>query len=206
MTKRPENSDPIASAGQIDDPDQPVSRDDDHETGRRAKSDDEADNPAHHARSRNADGATSAEAARSDERAARGSGKPPKAVKETGFPNVDAAEVEAQHGHDVNSSDMAAGRKFQPPAGRHDPNVPNLPPAGGDIHTPQGRDLTEAARNDRDGDSSEAETYGTPENTGGPEPITHSRAVEDRVQQQEHDYNLEETEDGERYMTPREGH
>ena len=206
MTKRPENSDPIASAGQIDDPDQPVSRDDDHETGRRAKSDDDEDNPAHHAHNRNTDGATSAKAARSDEKAARGSGRPPKAVKETGFPNVDAAEVEAQHGHDVNSSDMAAGRKFQPPAGRHDPNVPNLPTAGGDMNSPQGRDLSEAARTDRDGDSSEAETYGTPENTGGPEPITHSRAVEDRVQQQEHDYNLEETEDGERYMTPREGH
>lgn len=201
MSKRPENSDPIASAGQIDDPDQPVSRDDDHGTDQQDKSDDDPDRPEHSARNRRTDGATTVDAAHSHGRGVRSNGKPPKAIKETGFPNVDASEVEAQHGHDVDSSAMAAGRKFQPPTGRPDPNVPNLPPAEGAMNTSQGSGLSEAARNDRDGDSSEAETYGTPENTGGPEPITHSRAVEDRVQQQEHDYDLEVTEHGERYIT-----
>lgn len=205
MSKRPENSDPIASAGQIDDPDQPVSRNDDHASDEHETSEADAD-ADRHGRNRHTHGATDARSAQSDEQAARGSGKPPKALKESGFPNVDAAEVEAQHGHDVDSSSMAAGRKFQPPAGRPNPNVHNLPPAGGDIHTPQGHDLAEAARNDRDGDDSEAESYGTPENTRGPEPISHSYAVEDRVQQQEQDFDLEVTEEGERYVTPREGH
>ena len=96
---------------------------------------------------------------------------------------------------------MTAGRKFQPPAGRKDPNLPNLPPAGQDFHVSEDRELSDGARNDRDNDGSEAESYGTPENTGGPEPITHSRAVEERVQQQEHDFDLEVTEEGERYVT-----
>lgn len=204
MSKRPENSDPIASAGQIDDPDQPVSRNDDHATDQQEQSDDDPDHPEHsvrHHRHRRAHGASAAGAAHSDEHAARGSGKPPKVLKETGFPNVDAAEVAAQHGHDVNSSSMAAGRKFQPPAGRKDPNLPNLPPAGQDFHVSEDRELSDGARNDRDNDGSEAESYGTPENTGGPEPITHSRAIEERVQQQEHDFDLEVTEEGERYVT-----
>ena len=200
MSKRPENSDPIASAGQIDDPDQPVSRNDDHATDQQEQSDEDPD------RQHRTRGATAADTAPPDERAARGSGKPPKAIKETGFPNVDAAEVQAQQGQDVDSSSMAAGRKFQPPAGRKDPNLPNLPPAGQDFHVSEDSELSDGARNDRDSDGSEAESYGTPENTGGPEPITHSRAVEERVRQQEHDFDLEVTEGGERYITPRKDH
>ncbi|WP_431813934.1 hypothetical protein [Kocuria sp. cx-455] len=204
MSKRPENSDPIASAGQIDDPDQPVSRNDDHPTDQQEQSEDDPDHPKRSFRHRRAHGASAAGAAHSDEHAARRRGKTPKALKETGFPNVDAAEVEAQHGHDVDSSALAAGRKFHPPAGRKDPNLPNLPPAGQDFHVSDDHELSNGARNDRDGDDSEAESYGTPENSGGPEPITHSRAVEDRVQQQEHDFDLGVTEEGERYVTPHE--
>lgn len=202
MSQQPENSDPIASAGQIDDPDQPVSRDDDHASNRKHALDETGDDTDDHERRRHADGATAAHA--EDERAARGSGRPPKQVKETGFPNVDAAEVEAQHSREIDSESLAAGRKFQPPAGRSNPNLNHPAPPSANPHIFEGENISSAAEHDRDGDSSEAESYGTPENTAPAEPVKHSRMVEERIQQQEHDYDLEVTEEGERYITPHE--
>ena len=202
MSQHPDNSDPIASAGQIDDPDQPVSRDDDHSSNRKKPLNDAGDDTDGHARGRLPDGATAVDA--DDDRAARGSGKPPKQVKETGFPNVDAADVEAQHDRDIDSESVAADRKFQPPAGRENPNVNRPTPPSANPHVFAGEDISSAAKNDRDGDSSEAESYGTPENTRPSEPVEHSRMVEERVQQQERDFDMEVTEDGQRYITPRE--
>lgn len=203
MSKRPENSDPIASAGQIDDPDQPVSRKDDKATEQRDGTDASSDDADRRVRKHHTHGATDADVARDDERAARGSGKPPKAVKETGFPNVDAADVEAQHNREIDSGSVAADRKFQPPAGRVNPNDNHPTPPSGNPHIHPGPNTSQAARNDRDGDDSEAESYGTPENTRPAEPVEHSRMVEERIQAQERDFDLEVTEEGERYITPR---
>lgn len=199
MSKRPENSEPLRSADRIEDPDQPV---DVHGKDHKEH--------GHHFWHRGSKGATARSAAagtgqdlpREDppreetlvgtpEHGAGGR-HPRKVLKETGFPNVDPAEVEALHGRDIDTGSLAAVRKFQPPPGRPNPNVTQTPDAGhdyapGEVH-----------------EREDTERYGTPRNTPPPEPVRHSRVVEERIRQQEREYDLGETEEGERFVTPHE--
>lgn len=196
MSERPENSDPIRSADHIEDPDQPVDM--------RGKEHGHPEGPAHrHGRGRHGSREAAGRGAARDEpveetleggqdHGAGGRENPRKVLKETGFPNVGAEEVEALHGRDVDTGPLTVTRKFQPPEGRHDPNMTRVPHAG--------RDYAPGEAEEMEG----AETYGTPDKTPPPEPVRHSRVVEERVQQQERDYDLVETEDGERYVTPHE--
>lgn len=197
MSQRPENSEPIRSADRIEDPDQPVEmhgKDREHTKDRghrrhwrreRGEAADEPDTVAH--------GAAGEEILEGTPRhGAGGRDHPRKALKETGFPNVDAAEVEAIHNREVDTGSLAAVRKFQPPEGRPNPNMTRVPDAGRDYAPGEAHDIEDT------------ETYGTPEKTPPPEPVRHSRVVEDRIQQQERDYDLGRTEEGERYVYPHE--
>lgn len=224
MAQRPENSDPIREAGQISDPDQSANINGDQpaagsepnstEPGPRTTGGNQLDS----APTRTSGGGdtvntgavrddgvtvTSADRDRADH--------DEKLISETGFPNVPDEEVEAQNRREIDTESLAGTRKFQPREGDDNPNVSHAPTSGTGATT-NGRGagsdesdvdrLSPAARNDRDGDESEAESYGTPENTPRPAPVQHSRVVEERVQRQERDYDLNTTEDGERYITP----
>ena len=265
MTQHPENSDPIASAGQIDDPDQPttVHGKDDSRPGRDTQPDEstadgDPDQPG--SRVRPAAGAHTVESreGRADEQ----SGKPPKALSETGFPAVGEGTVDAQHAREVDSEALAATRKFQPRPGENNPNISDDPQdrldrVGGAMHgrttgdprTEQGTAAEQGgtSRGDRttaehvagprggvrDG-SVEAQAPGTdrqvveestrarttsagttgtgegdpahyqePEDVPEVEPVRHSRMVEERVQEQERSFDMGTTEDGQRYLTPK---
>ncbi|WP_423447344.1 hypothetical protein AABM36_03130 [Kocuria sp. KSNUG] len=272
MTQQPENTDPIASAGQIDDPDQPTTMkgQDDSRAGRDTQPDESAtdgdpDQPgtSRHAASaprsgtvRDADGATAASATRGAVRDDRGEtvGKPPKAIRETGVPVVDGDAVDAASAREVDSEALAGTRKFQPRPGDANPNVSDNPEnfpdhenrsahegvaGGGDVreHTSD-RDMVnrnlsdldrdtddrhvtrretvdrttadaqasdqDTTRQDRDTDDGNSTVqYENPESIPAVEPVRHSRMVEERVQEQERDFDLGTTEDGERYLTPK---
>lgn len=288
MTQHPENSDPIASAGQIDDPDQPttVQGKDDSRAGRdtqpeESSADGDPEQPGTRHRTRAAahddDAALAGSATRSGDRDARAvtdenEGKPPKALRETGFPVVDEGTVDAQHSREVDSEALAGTRKFQPRPGDANPNVSDNPadrldtasgvgrarstedrrhdghgqpetsgdhmasehvagPRGGvpdgavqveadgsgtDRRTMGEADRAGAGRRGADEHGSRDERasrddagqdstaqYETPESIPEVEPVRHSRIVEERVQQQERDFDLGTTEEGERYLTPR---
>ncbi|HBH56394.1 MAG TPA: hypothetical protein DDY46_07380, partial [Kocuria sp.] len=68
---------------------------------------------------------------------------------------------------------------------------------GAEHNTADGRD---PRAGDEDNDASQ---YQDPRDVPEVEPVRHSQMVEDRVQEQERDYDLGTTEDGERYLTPR---
>ena len=149
MTQQPENTDPIASAGQIDDPDQPttVKGQDDSRAGRdtqpdESSADGDPDQPGaarHSARPSGHDDAaraastapgataptTSTDATRED--LTRHDGKPPKAIQETGVPVVDRETAQARDVRDVDSEALAGTRKFQPRPGDANPNVSDSP-------------------------------------------------------------------------------
>lgn len=200
MPHRPENSEPIRSAGHIEDPDQPVEM--------HGKDQGHAKDHGHRHHWRRGQKGATAESAReggvehdaptedtlagTQEHGAGSREHPRKALKETGFPNVDPAEVEALQERDIDTGPLATVRKFQPPAGRPNPNVTQTPNSGRDYEPGEVEE------------QEDSETYGTPENTPPPEPVRHSRVVEERIRQQEHDYDLEETAEGERYVTPHE--
>ena len=168
MTQHPENSDPIASAGQIDDPDQPttVQGKDDSRAGRdtqpeESSADGDPEQPGTHHRTRAAahddDAALAGSATRSGDRDARAvtdenEGKPPKALRETGFPVVDEGTVDAQHNREVDSEALAGTRKFQPRPGDANPNVSDNPADRLDTGGGVGRErLTEDRRSDDHG-------------------------------------------------------
>ena len=149
MTQQPESTDPIASAGQIDDPDQPttVAGQDDSRAGRdtqpdESSADGDPDQPGvtrHTARPSGhgdaaraasttpdaAASATSADATREDR--TRHDGKPPKAIQETGVPVADRETAQARDVRDVDSEALAGTRKFQPRPGDANPNVSDNP-------------------------------------------------------------------------------
>lgn len=150
MTQQPESTDPIASAGQIDDPDQPttVKGQDDSRAGRdtqpdESSADGDPDQPGaarhtarpsgHHddaARAAfTAPGATtrttSADMTRGDRTGH--DGKPPKAIQETGVPVMDRETAQARDVRDVDSEALAGTRKFQPRPGDANPNVSDNP-------------------------------------------------------------------------------
>ncbi|MCG7424048.1 hypothetical protein [Kocuria rhizophila] len=212
MTQQPETPDPIQSAGQIDDPDQPttVAGQDDSRAGRDTQPDDAAADgdpeqsraahrtaasttapgAAHGTRGTAGDGATAASATTGAAREGRADdgGTPPKAVQETGVPVVPEGAVDAQGAREVDSQALAGTRKFQPPAGADNPNV-------------------SANRADRDdvsaaGTGDDSAGYERAEDMPVVEPVRHSVPVEERVEEQERDYDLHTTEDGERYLTP----
>ncbi|MCT1545560.1 MULTISPECIES: hypothetical protein [Kocuria] len=287
MTQHPENSDPIASAGQIDDPDQPttVHGKDDSRAGRdtqpeESSADGDPEQPGTRHRSGAAphhDAAPAASATRGTAQEGRTAtdehdGKPPKALRETGFPVVDEGTVDAQHNREVDSEALAGTRKFQPRPGDANPNVSDNPadrldtasgvgrarstedrrhdghgqpetsgdhmasehvagPRGGvpdgavqveadgsgtDRRTMGEADRAGAGRRGADEHGSRDERasrddagqdstaqYETPESIPEVEPVRHSRIVEERVQEQERDFDLGTTEEGERYLTPR---
>lgn len=287
MTQQPENTDPIASAGQIDDPDQPttVHGKDDSRAGRdtqpdesSADGDPEQPGTRHHTRAAaHDDAAPAGSATRGTAQEGRTAtdehdGKPPKALRETGFPVVDEGTVDAQHNREVDSEALAGTRKFQPRPGDANPNVSDNPadrldtgggvarerftedrrsddhgrpeaagdrtasehvagPRGGvadgavqveadghgtDRRTAGEADRADAVRRGADEHGSRAERasrddsaqddtaqYETPESIPEVEPVRHSRIVEERVQEQERDFDLGTTEEGERYLTPR---
>ena len=288
MTQHPENSDPIASAGQIDDPDQPttVQGKDDSRAGRdtqpeESSADGDPEQPGTHHRTRAAahddDAALAGSATRSGDRDARAvtdenESKPPKALRETGFPVVDEGTVDAQHSREVDSEALAGTRKFQPRPGDANPNVSDnpadrldtgggvgrervtedrrsddhgRPEASGDrtasehVAGPRGGVADGAVQVEADGSGTNRRTagegdrvtaarhstderesrhvsatrddtaqdstaqYENPESIPEVEPVRHSRIVEERVQQQERDFDLGTTEEGERYLTPR---
>lgn len=220
MTQQPENPDPIASAGQIDDPDQPttVQGHDDSRAGRdtqpdESSADGDPDQPGVARRTTVApagttDSGTVGGAANASDRGVvagertvrddrdvvrddhtADDGKPPKALKETGFPNVGEGTVDEQSAREVDSEALAGTRKFQPRPGDPNPNISANP----------------ADRPDVDGevfDEGNAQ-YERSEEMPDIEPVRHSHMVEERVQEQERDYDLETTEDGERYLTPK---
>ncbi|WNB88290.1 hypothetical protein RGB72_09960 [Glutamicibacter protophormiae] len=221
MTQQPETPDPIQSAGQIDDPDQPttVAGQDDSRAGRDTQPDDAADGDPEQPRSTpvhgdatvrdarpagrthsasaagDADGATAASATTGTGRSTDTTredrttdGKPPKAVQETGFPVVPEGAVDAQGAREVDSEALAGTRKFQPPAGADNPNVSANPA--------DREDFSPAATKD------DAAGYERAEDMPEVEPVRHSVPVEERVEEQERDYDLHTTEDGERYLTP----
>ena len=220
MTQQPENPDPIASASQIDDPDQPttVQGHDDSRAGRDTQPDESSAEgdpdqpgavrrttvpPAGATNPGTVDGAVNAtdrgdvveeRTVRDDRDVVRDDhaadhGKPPKALKETGFPNVGEGTVDEQSARDVDSEALAGTRKFQPRPGDPNPNISANP----------------ADRPDVDGevDDEGNAQYERAEEMPDIEPVRHSHMVEDRVQEQERDYDLETTEDGERYLTPK---
>ncbi|WP_270256895.1 hypothetical protein [Kocuria marina] len=220
MTQQPENPDPIASAGQIDDPDQPttVQGHDDSRAGRDTQPDESSADgdpdqpgavrrttvaPAGTTDSTTVGGASNAtdrgvvageRTVRDDRDVVRDDhasddSKPPKALKETGFPNVGEGTVDEQSAREVDSEALAETRKFQPRSGDPNPNISANP----------------ADRPDVDGevfDEGNAQ-YQRSEEMPDIEPVRHSHMVEERVQEQERDYDLETTEDGERYLTPK---
>ena len=188
MTQQPETPDPIQSAGQIDDPDQPttVAGQDDSRAGRDTQPDDAADGDPEQPRSTPVHGDASARDARPADRTT--GGKPPKAVQETGLPVVPEGTVDAQGARQVDSEALAGTRKFQPPAGADNPNVSANPA--------DREDFSPAATKD------DAAGYERAEDMPEVEPVRHSVPVEERVEEQERDYDLHTTEDGERYLTP----
>lgn len=188
MTQQPETPDPIQSAGQIDDPDQPttVAGQDDSRAGRDTQPDDAADGDPEQPRSTPVHGDASARDARPADRTT--GGKPPKAVQETGLPVVPEGTVDAQGARQVDSEALAGTRKFQPPAGADNPNVSANPANREDVNPP-------ASKGDAAG-------YERAEDIPVVEPVRHSVPVEERVEAQARDYDLQTTEDGERYLTP----
>ena len=148
MTQQPESTDPIASAGQIDDPDQPttVKGRDDSRAGRDTQPDESSaegdpdpsgapratahQDGRHDARATSvtpgtAASATSADATRDDRDHRHGT--PPKAIQETGVPVADKDTAQAREGRDVDSEALAGTRKFQPRPGDANPNVSENP-------------------------------------------------------------------------------
>lgn len=188
MTQQPETPDPIQSAGQIDDPDQPttVAGQDDSRAGRDTQPDDAADGDSEQPRFTPVHGDASARDARPADRTT--GGKPPKAVQETGLPVVPEGTVDAQGARQVDSEALAGTRKFQPPAGADNPNVSANPANREDVNPP-------ASKGDAAG-------YERAEDIPVVEPVRHSVPVEERVEAQARDYDLQTTEDGERYLTP----
>lgn len=287
MTQQPENTDPIAAAGQIDDPDQPttVHGKDDSRAGRdtqpdESSADGDPEQPGSRHRSAGApvrdDAATAASASHGTAHDGRTvedehGGKPPKALRETGFPVVEEGTVDAQHSRDVDSEALAGTRKFQPRPGDANPNISDNPqdrldhagqsehargagerasgegarsgadtvrdepaaaahvagPRGGvpdgavrveadasetgsRVSGGPGAERTTTEHNTADGrdpragdEDHDASQYQDPRDVPEVEPVRHSQMVEDRVQEQERDYDLGTTEDGERYLTPR---
>ncbi|CAL8896046.1 hypothetical protein [Kocuria varians] len=216
MTQQPETPDPIQSAGQIDDPDQPttVGGQDDSRAGRdtqpdesSADGDPEQPGAGHRSpRSPAVAGPTAGAGARTAPEGEDGatavssvdgsahhdpdadSGKPPKAVRETGVPVVPEGAVDAQGARELDSEALAGTRKFQPPADAPNPNVPG---------SSSSREGGYPARS-REG----ASEPGRGNDEHAQEPVRHSVPVEERVEKQERDYDLHTTEDGERYLTP----
>ena len=181
MTKQPENLDPIQSAGQIDDPDQPttIAGRDDSRAGR-----DTQPAPVSAERSPQT-GAASASAATNDEED-RG---PRKAVKETGFPNVGDSTLDEFNARDVDSEALAGRRKFQPRAGDVNPNFSSNP-----------ADRAPAEPSDHE---HPAASYESAQAAPITEPVRHSRMVEENVREQEREFDLGTDEDGERYLVPK---
>ncbi|MDO4918983.1 hypothetical protein [Kocuria sp.] len=218
MTQQPEHTDPIASAGQIDDPDQPttVEGQDDSRAGRDTQPDEGAtdgdpDQPGATGRSASRQGtadhgatAHTAGPGSSHEEHGTRNGLPPKAVQETGFPVVGEDTVDAQGARDLDSEALAGTRKFQPLPGENNPNISDNPLDSPDYNP--GTDQARAAANRTSDSGAAADStvqYEDPENMPRVEPVRHSSMVEERVQQQERDYDLGTTEDGERYLTPK---
>ncbi|RLZ03242.1 hypothetical protein CWC38_06785 [Kocuria tytonicola] len=226
MTQQPESTDPIASAGQIDDPDQPttVKGQDDSRAGRdtqpdESSADGDPDQPGAAPRTSRPTGhddaaraastapgttapTASADATREDH--TRHGGKPPKAIQETGVPVADREAARERDVRDVDSEALAGTRKFQPRPGDENPNVSDNPANFPDHRGPDGVSAQDdRGRSEAERGGKNTAQYETPESMPATEPVRHSRLVEERVQEQERDYDLGTTEEGERYLTPR---
>ena len=72
-----------------------------------------------------------------------------------------------------------------------------------DRHSTDAREPRHASATRDDTAQDSTAQYEDPESIPEVEPVRHSRIVEERVQQQERDFDLGTTEEGERYLTPR---